>query len=122
MAVQHGRREFWEAHVEAWQDSGLTQRAYCREHQLPETQLSHWKHRLEKLRRRQGDAKRLVPIQVIGASVTDGRPAEIEPPRRQDAPDSHLTLVLGNGLRLEIGEEFNPSTLSRVLEVLGHVG
>jgi len=33
-----------------------------------------------------------------------------------------LTLVLGSGLRLEIGDGFNGATLRRVLEVLGDVG
>jgi len=33
-----------------------------------------------------------------------------------------LALVLGNGLRLEIGDGFNDGTLRRVLEVLGDVG
>ena len=47
MAAPAGRREFWQAHVEAWRESGLTQRAYSREHELPEWQLSHWKHRLQ---------------------------------------------------------------------------
>ena len=121
MGAQSGRREFWQAHVEAWRESGLTQRAYCRAHELAEVQLSHWKHRLQKTRRRASSASRLVPVRVLRES----------PPRSTDV-DEHkarvghrggdLTLVFSNGWRLEIGEGFSSTTLSRVLEVLGHVG
>jgi hypothetical protein len=41
---------------------------------------------------------------------------------RCDDREGALTVVLGNALRLEIGEGFNPTTLARVLEVLGRVG
>jgi len=51
MAAQNKGRDFWQAHVEAWRECGLTQRAYCREHELPEAHLSHWKHRSEKVHR-----------------------------------------------------------------------
>ena len=121
MAAQSGRREFWQAHVEAWRESGLTQRAYCRAHELPEEQLSHWKHRLQKAQRRARTQSRLVPIRVLQESTP--RTANIDEHTSQARPcGGDLTLVLGNGLRLEIGDGFNPATLCRVLEVLGHVG
>jgi len=46
MATDLGRRDFWQAQIDAWRESGMTQRVYCRRHELPETQFSHWKHRL----------------------------------------------------------------------------
>ena len=121
MATDTGRRDFWQAQVDAWRKSGLTQRAYCRRHELPETQFSHWKHRLQKRQRRPRAKTQLVPLAVMedsscatanwdGGQVVDcnGR--------------GELTLLLGNGLRLEIGDRFNGATLRRVLEVLGDVG
>jgi hypothetical protein len=30
----HQKREFWKNHVERWQQSGLSQRAYCRKYAL----------------------------------------------------------------------------------------
>ncbi len=121
MAAQSGRREFWQAHVETWRESGLTQRAYCREHALPEEQLSHWKHRLHKAQRRARTPSRLVPIRVLQESTP--RTASMDEHTSQARHcGEDLTLVLGNGLRLEIGNGFNPVTLRRVLEVLGHVG
>ena len=121
MAAQSGRREFWQAHVEAWRESGLTQRAYCREHELSEMQLSHWKHRLQKTRRRAGSTSRLVPVRVLGESTP--RSTEVDGHNaRVGHRGGDLTLVFSNGWRLEIGEGFNLDTLSRVLEAVRHVG
>jgi transposase-like protein len=36
------RREWWRVHVEAWRNSGLSQRLYCRQHRLTETTFSRW--------------------------------------------------------------------------------
>ena len=96
-------------------------RTYCRQHELPETQFSHWKHRLQKRQRRARAKTQLVPLAVIEQSSSaagegDGRRV-VECGGRGE-----LTLTLGNGLRLEIGDGFNGATLRRVLEVLGDVG
>ena len=121
MAAPTSRREFWQAHVEAWRESGLTQRAYCREHELPEVQLSHWKHRLQEGRRRRDSKSQLIPVRVIEGSAACAEHSHWHRPRSDDRR-SDLTLVLSNGWRLEIGEGFKPATLSRVLEALRHVG
>ncbi len=34
--------EHWRAHVEAWRASGLSQRAYCADHDLLPHRLSYW--------------------------------------------------------------------------------
>ena len=116
MAVVSDRRAFWRAHIATWRESGLTQRAYCHRERLPETQLSHWKHRLAKSQRRGQSKRSLIPIQVLGPT-----PPEEDSGCVPDAPGA-LSVVFGRGLRLEIGEGFNAATLRRVLEVLGHVG
>jgi len=36
-------RAWWSIHVEAWQRSGLSQRAYCRRHHLTETTFVRWR-------------------------------------------------------------------------------
>jgi len=121
MGTETGRRDFWQAHIEAWWESGLTQRAYCQEHRLAEAQFSHWKPRLRKTGQRQHPKAQLVPVKVT---------EEAEAVPQRDRGDVHgptssggdLALVFGDGLRLEIGGGFDAATLQRVLEVLGHVG
>lgn len=37
----------WQQHIERWETSGLTQRDYCREHNLKSHQFSYWKRKLK---------------------------------------------------------------------------
>ena len=37
------KTRFWQQHLGAWQTSGLTQRAYAREHDLPIARFTYWK-------------------------------------------------------------------------------
>ncbi|MDZ7640642.1 MAG: hypothetical protein U5J62_01235 [Desulfurivibrio sp.] len=41
------KRRFWAAHVAAWQHSGLTQTAYCREYGLSRHAFGWWRRKLE---------------------------------------------------------------------------
>jgi hypothetical protein len=36
------RREWWSIHVEAWQRSGVSRKAYCRQHRLDENTFARW--------------------------------------------------------------------------------
>lgn len=36
------RREWWSIHIEAWQRSGVSQRAYCRRHRLDQGTFVRW--------------------------------------------------------------------------------
>ena len=42
------KRHFWEHHLERWQQSGLSQRAYCHEHFLRPHQFYYWRRRILK--------------------------------------------------------------------------
>jgi transposase-like protein len=36
------RREWWSIHIEAWQRSGISRKAYCRQHRLDEETFARW--------------------------------------------------------------------------------
>jgi hypothetical protein len=122
MAVDLDRRAFWRAHIAAWRESGLTQRAYCHRESLPEAQLSHWKHRQAKAQRRGLTKRSLIPIEVLEPAPSELGSAGGAAPVGVPAATAALSVVFGRGLRLEIGEGFHPATLRQVLEVLGDVG
>ena len=42
------RRRFWEGHIVKWQQSGLSQIAYCRKHQLKPHRFYYWRRRISK--------------------------------------------------------------------------
>ncbi|AWB66044.1 hypothetical protein C2869_19670 [Saccharobesus litoralis] len=40
------KQAFWQTHIEQWQMSGLSQAAYCRQHNLSQNSLSYHKHKI----------------------------------------------------------------------------
>ena len=108
MGWRQRSRSEWQRLVDGWPRSGLTQEAYCTRHGISVGSLQRWRRILS-----EGGAPRLeataaatefVPVRLVGdASAT---------------PTAELTLVLTDGLRLEIGLECRAETLKRVLSVL----
>ncbi|MFS1440738.1 MULTISPECIES: hypothetical protein [unclassified Vibrio] len=35
----------WQQHIDAWQQTKLTQAQYCRSHQIDQSQFSYWKRK-----------------------------------------------------------------------------
>jgi hypothetical protein len=42
------KREFWDNHIQAWQQSGLTQIDYCRQNNLKNHQWCYWRRKILK--------------------------------------------------------------------------
>jgi hypothetical protein len=42
------KRKFWENHIQAWQQSGLTQVEYCRQNHLKDHRWWYWRKRILK--------------------------------------------------------------------------
>lgn len=96
------RRIFWQTHVKALADSGLSRREYCRRHQLAYHALTYW-----------------VRKRAANNDVTQLSLVEVALPHR---PPLHLggsafRLHLQCGL-LEIGADFDQNALHRLLAVL----
>jgi len=56
----------WKRHVEAWQGSGLSQRAYAQQHNLVFTRFVYWKNKLQpnhRVSRKSFAAVKLDPVQ-----------------------------------------------------------
>jgi len=43
--LKHGR-EYWSNHIDAWQESGLSQAGYCRQKKIPLSSFGNWKSKL----------------------------------------------------------------------------
>lgn len=56
----------WQPHIEAWDGSGKSQAAYCREHDLVKSRFNYWRHKLR-------------PVQLRPLS----QPGEVDPQRRE---------------------------------------
>lgn len=76
MAAEH-KKTFWQSHIAGWQHSGMSQAAYCRQHDLKLTSFGYWRTRLN----RPKHISKLIPVDI--ASTTT------------------IRLALPNGIRLE---------------------
>ncbi|MEZ8968447.1 hypothetical protein BCT86_14585 [Vibrio breoganii] len=39
-------QQHWQHHIDAWQQTQLSQAQYCRSHQLDQSQFSYWKRKV----------------------------------------------------------------------------
>ncbi|WP_111979281.1 IS66 family insertion sequence element accessory protein TnpA [Algibacillus agarilyticus] len=91
---------FWRQHLEQWQQSALTQAAYCREHQLCQDKFSYYK-RVLAVQTPNKPASGFVSVQVKPAVIADG-----------------LTLNFCNGVRLSGINEHNLAVVKQLAGIL----
>jgi hypothetical protein len=90
--------------LDAWQESGLSLKAFADRHGIGRSRLQRWKTQLESDR-----AVTFHPVQVV-----------LDPAAQEDvSPDSngHVELVLRNGRRIAVGRGFDVAALERLVEV-----
>ena len=113
MADRRRTRHQWQALVEGWAESGLTQKAYCTQQGISVTSFHRWREQL----RQEADlgdqaSSEAAPIRLLPVQWHE---APVPEPSRAGAA---LTLVLATGLRLEVESHFEAETLRRVLAVV----
>lgn len=72
------KRIFWQHHIERWQQGDLSQKEYCKQHELTFSSFGYWRTRLNKPKRTQ----KLIAVDI--------------------KPTDHARLSLPNGIRLEV--------------------
>jgi len=104
-ATPEDRRRQFEEHMRRWRSSGLTQAEYCRRNELKWSTFNYWRKRLA------ASATTVSLVQVPVGFDNDG-----------SGPSGQgLTLFLGDRYKVEIGDNFNPSTLVRLVDTLGQM-
>ena len=102
---QFRNQRHWQAHVNAQQKSGLSRSGYCRQHNISYHALTYW-HR--KFSRPNHNATSLVPVTMKHFMG----PNPVQPDR------AALKVILPGRLSIEVGDNFSPTTLSRLLATL----
>jgi hypothetical protein len=98
------KRSFWQAHIKALADSGLSRREYCRRHHLAYHALTYWV-------RKQGARTTGVPqLSLVEVALPHRQPLRLG--------GSAFRLYLQHGRMLEIDADFDQATLHRLLVVL----
>ena len=98
------KRSFWKQQIEGWRSSGLTQKAYCRQHELKEHQFVYWKKRFVQTE----TGITFVPVKVR-------RCVQSSPDRC--SPDT-LRVIVGGDLQIEVGSDFDSQLLRRLITTL----
>ncbi len=101
------KQKLWQAHVQAWKESGLSQNEYCRRSELSSSQFSYWK----KKHRQHQAANKAVSFVPVPAHVP-----ELTPILTSD--DSGVTIFLGSDIRIGLNNNFSSATLSKVVTEL----
>lgn len=101
------RAAFWRRHLDSQSASGLSIRAYCREHGLTESSFYQWRKRLSR------DNALCEPAHPMFV------PVRIQPaPAQTDNPTCALEVSLTNGRMLRVRPGFDAVTLQRVVSAL----
>jgi hypothetical protein len=90
------KKQFWQDHVTAWQGSGLSQAAYCKQHEIKFHNFSYWRNRLSPAKA--PSAK----LMKLGGMPTSSR----------------MIMNLPLGVRLELSAGDLPVVLPVVLHIL----
>jgi transposase len=109
------RRPFWQQHLRAWSQSGLTQADYCRQHELSRAAFGWWKRQLQgkpKPRKESRGSKR--PQRDRQTAVQF-----VEVQRGPDVGTSTNAAVyevlLPHGRAVRVGHDFDPDVLKRLI-------
>ena len=95
------KNQLWTDRITSWQQSGLSQRAYCEQHQLVLGTFVYWRSRLKKLKAGDlADKPSFLPVTI-----------------KQKNHDS-LTLLINGRHRLEIGSDFDSDFLTRIVHAV----
>jgi hypothetical protein len=101
------KREDWLRHVSAWRTSGLTQAAYCREHQLNATTFNGWVLRKQTAPSTTATA----PLTTVPVVIQSGTPVAT-------SIASSIVLQHSSGWQLAFSSDVQIHWLARLLKEL----
>jgi uncharacterized GH25 family protein len=97
------KRTYWKQHIDSWQETGLTQAEYCRQHNLKHYQLVYWKKRFLKTE---------TDVSFVGLKLEDLLDIVPQPDR------ASLSLVIYNQFKVEISAGFDAQLLRQLIFAL----
>jgi len=109
------RRPFWQEHLRAWSESGLTQADYCRKHEVSAAAFAWWKRQLQGKPRsakkspdtEQGQRGRQTPAQFIEVQHA--------PSSSTNGGSGIYEVLLSRGRAIRVDRTFDPEVLQRLI-------
>jgi len=109
-SIQENRqrsRQHWQAHISAQMKSGLSRAAYCKENNLSYHAATYWSRKLSQSQSGQ-EQTNLVPVRFSSNIALN----------TYQTARSGLKVILPNKIVIEVGDDFSPSTLKKLLTAL----
>lgn len=106
IAERQEKQRYWDEHLSRWKESGLSQSAYCREHQLNLHRFIYWKKRRSPKTPNVSLVELPISTRETACLLSSGPP---------------LCIVLGVRFRIELRSGFDPASLETVLRVLSRL-
>jgi hypothetical protein len=97
-------RQRWRERVNAWKDSGQSQKEFCKAHHLGFATFRRWRG-IFKAENAEGVVATAEPVRFLPVSV-------------HEPPYTNLTIHIQDDLRIELAPGFDPQLLRQVLQVL----
>ena len=97
------KRIYWKEHINQWQQTGLTQAEYCRQHHLKHHQMVYWKKRFLKTESE---------VSFVSMKLDDlmDLPAQVE--------HSSLFLVIDDHFKIEVRAGFDIRLLQKLIHAV----
>lgn len=106
MSISADKRAYWEKHLDAWKESGLTQKDYCKQKGLTYGSFKNWRSQL--IEKSDFPAPRFV----------EATPVE---PEKSLHNALVLQISLANGSRIGVTGQASSDVVRQVLELTGKV-
>lgn len=94
------RRKFWQTHIERWQTSGLSQRAYCIQHDLIIHRFYDWRRRIKSAA---NSGVSFLPVSLTGSASFNLPSVRIHAP---------------NGYTIEIENQIGSTEIDRLIAMV----
>ena len=94
------RRQFWQTHIDQWQTSGLTQRAYCIQHDLIIHRFYDWRRRIKSAK---NNSVSFLPVSLAEGASFNHPSVSIHTP---------------NGYTIEIGNQIGSTEIDRLVAMV----
>lgn len=104
--TQPNRPRYWQAHIKALSESGLSRAEYCRQQKLSYHALIYWQRKFSP---KVKQSLTLVPVAFPSAAARSD----------SQSGDAGLKILLPGQIAIAVADHFSPATLVRLLKLLG---
>ncbi len=98
-----GKTQFWENHIQAWRETGLSQSEYCRRNDLIRHRFWYWRRRIEQAGK---EGVSFFPVALRSSRVAPASPL------------SSVSVTTPNGYRIELESGFDPILIGRLMHTI----